>query len=140
MIGFVRNLLFGDFWLKLLSFVLAVLIWLTVTFAQTDGGKSFLLKPNTDEQTYYNVPVLAILPAADIRDVEVDPGEVWVTVRGESKLLQKLTAQDIRAQVDLTGIEATRSLVKRIDVILPPGITYTRLVPDQVHVRVPARK
>jgi YbbR domain-containing protein len=140
MIAFVRNLVFHDFWLKLLSLVFAVLIWLTVTFAQTDGGRSFLLKPNMDEKTYYNVPVLAILPAADIREVEVDPGEIQVTLQGESKLLQKLKPTDIRAQVDLTGIESARGLHKRIEIILPPGITYTRLVPDEVQVKVPPRK
>ncbi len=33
MIEFLRNLILEDFWLKLFSLALAVLIWLTVTFA-----------------------------------------------------------------------------------------------------------
>ena len=32
MIAFLRNLLLEDFWLKLFSLALAVLIWFTVTF------------------------------------------------------------------------------------------------------------
>ena len=38
MIAFLRNLFFEDFWLKLFSLALAVLIWLTVTFASQKGG------------------------------------------------------------------------------------------------------
>ena len=33
MMAFLRKLLFEDIWLKLFSLVLAVLIWLTVSFA-----------------------------------------------------------------------------------------------------------
>ena len=141
MIAFLRDLILRDFWLKLLSLALATLIWLTVSFAISKEVSPFAaFTSHTPEQSYFNVPVLVILSAADVRTVNVEPGEVQVTVQAEAKLLQTLTPQQIRAQVDLTGIEASPRLIKRIEVILPPGVTLSRVVPDQVEVTVPPRK
>src|ERR1044071_6389349 len=114
MITFLRNLVAHDFWLKLFSLVLAFLIWLIVWKAIGKGVSPLAAFTNpTPEQNYVNVPVLVRLPAADIRNVKVDPTEVRITVRGEAKLLRDLQPRDIRAEVDLTGIESARGLHKR---------------------------
>ncbi|HLP77940.1 MAG TPA: CdaR family protein [Candidatus Paceibacterota bacterium] len=142
MIDFLRNLIFRDFWLKFLSFVFAVLIWLTVwkVFLSKEVSPMAAFGSRQTEQSYYGVPVLVIFPAADIRNVIVDPGEVQVTVQGDSKVLQNLKPTDIHAQVDLTGIESTRGMRKRIVVQLPTGVIYTRVVPDEVEVVIPPKK
>jgi YbbR domain-containing protein len=141
MITFLRNLLFHDFWLKLFSFALAILIWLTVWFARSKDLSPFsAFTSHAAEQNYFNVPVLVILPAADVRSVKVDPSAVQVTVEGDPKRLQDLRVKDIHAQVDLTGIESARGLRKRIDVTTPAGITYVRVVPDEVEVIIPPRE
>jgi hypothetical protein len=142
MIAFFRNLIFHDFWLKLLSFALAVLTWLIVfkVFLNKEISLVTVFPNRAVEQSYFNIPVTLILPASDVRPVNVEPGEVRVTVQAEPKALRDLKPSEIRAQVDLTGIESARALSKRIEVILPSGIILTRVVPDQVEVVVPPRK
>ena len=141
MIIFLRNLLFHDFWLKLFSLALAILIWFTVWFARSKDLSPFTaLTSHAAEQNYFNIPVFVILSAADVRNVRVDPSAVQVTVEGDPKLLRDLKIKDIHAQVDLTGIESARALRKRIDVSLPQGITYVRVIPDEVEVIVPPRE
>lgn len=140
MIAFVRNLIVHDFWLKLFSLALAVLIWLTVwkvflakDFSPTDPFS------HLGEQTYFNVPVLVKQAAADVREVQVNPSAVQITVQGDRKQLQNLDVRQIQAEVDLTGIESARGLTKQLEVVLPSGITYTRIVPNQVEVMVPPK-
>jgi YbbR domain-containing protein len=140
MIAFLRHLLFQDFWLKLFSLALAVLIWLTVSFTQSGGGRSLFANPAIPEKTYDGIPVLVMSSAADVRSVKVNPSEVQVTVRGDAKLLQDLQLRDIRALVDLTGIESARGLLKRIEVTTPAGITFVKVVPDEVEVNVPPKR
>ena len=62
-----------------------------------------------------------------------------MTVRGEAKLLQDLQARDIRALVDLTGIESARNLHKQIEITTPRGITLVQVVPEEVDVIIPSR-
>ena len=64
------------------------------------------------------------------------PAEVKVTLRGDPKVLKNLRTQDIRAQVDLTGIESANHLLRSVEIIVPKGISYTHLDPDEVEVQV----
>jgi YbbR domain-containing protein len=138
MIQFLRQLLFEDFWLKLLSLVLSVLIWLTVKMAiRTEVTPDIGLAGTAiSEQTFHNIPVRVVFTAAEARNVRVNPPEVQVTVRAEPRTLQQLHARDIRAEVDLSGIAAARSLHKEIDITLPPGVTRIKTVPADVEVIV----
>jgi YbbR domain-containing protein len=141
MISFLRHLIIRDFWLKLFSLALAILIWLTIWFAIGKGVSPLAAFTNrTPEQSYYNIPVLVRLPAADVRNVKVDPSEVQVTVRGDEKVLKELKPRDIRAEVDLTGIESARGLRKRIEVTTPPGVVYVRVFPDEAEVIIPPKQ
>jgi YbbR domain-containing protein len=138
MINLLRNLLLRDFWLKLFSLALAVLIWLTVSFAirKEVSPVTVLAATHTEERTYYNIPVKVMSSASDVRTFKVNPTEVRITVRGEPRLLEGLQPDDIRAVVDLTGIESARALSKRIEVTTPAGITFVQVFPDQVEVIV----
>ena len=140
MIRFLRNLIVHDFWLKLFSLALAILIWLTVWFARGKGISPVAALSSRDpEETFHNLPVYVRLPASDVRYVEVNPNVVQVTVQAKPALLSELRSSDIRAEVDLTGIASARNLRKRIDVVVPPGVRYTSLVPDEVEVIVPPK-
>ncbi len=140
MIAFLRNLLLQDVWLKSFSLALAVLIWLTVSFAQSGGGRTFFANPATPEKPYDDIPVLVMSSAADVRSFRVKPNEVRVIVRGDAKVLQDLQARDIRALVDLTGIESARNMRKQIEVTTPRGITLVQVIPDQVEVLMPLKR
>ena len=141
MIGFLNELFFKDFWLKLFSLALAVLIWLTVSFAiRKEVSPSSSLGGMIVEKTFANIPVVVMSSAADVRNFKVDPSEVTVQVEGDSKLMQTLQAKDVRALVDLTDIESPRDITKRIEISTPPGITYVSIFPtDAVHITAPAK-
>lgn len=152
MINVLQNILFRDFWLKLFSLVLAILIWLIVwSFAirqdvPPTAGLG-LVRPEISTETFPNIPVLVVSAAADVRDFKVSPSVVTVTVRGEPKELAALEARlqtdpqssDIRAIVDLTDIETARSTKRKIVVTVPPDITFVSAEPESVDVLVPPK-
>ncbi len=140
MIAFLRHIVFHDFWLKLMSVGFAVIIWFSVSkiFMGRDIAWSGF-SPHTSDQTFANVPVLVVLPAAEMRGIEIQPTEVQVTIRGEPELIQKLRWDQIQAEVNLMGIESATGLAKRVEIQLPSGLVPIRIVPDQVEVTIPRR-
>jgi YbbR domain-containing protein len=143
MIVFLRNLVVHDFWLKLFSLGLAFLIWYIVSplAYRKDASAIESLANAGSEQTFAKIPVLIMSTAADVHDFKVSPDQVIVTVRGNAARLQELRSQDIRALVDLTGIEAApRGSRLRIGVTTPAGITLVSIVPDDVQVIVPGKR
>lgn len=137
MIQLLRNLFFHDFLLKCFSLILAVLIWKIVSLAishEVAPGSGPL--PLLTERTFTNVPVRVITSAGDQRTFQVEPSQVQVTVQGEGRAMENLTMNDIRALVDLTGIESAHGLQKQIEVTTPAGTTATRITPDQISATV----
>jgi YbbR domain-containing protein len=131
MITFLRNLVLENFWLKLFSLMLAVLLWLTVTFAsRKDTGADQRVSSKT-------LPVTILASAEDVHNFRVNPIEVAVTLQGNPKTLHNLQTNDIRAFVDLTGVAAARDLRKRIEVSVPAGVTLMRVMPDEAQVIFP---
>jgi hypothetical protein len=120
-----------------------VLIWVTVSFAihREVSPLTALTNTNSEERSYYNIPVYLMSTAADVRDFKVSPSVVAVKVRAEPRRLKELQAREIRALIDLTGIEAApRGLTKRIEVTTPAGITFVQVIPDEVEVIVPPKR
>ena len=139
MIGMIRNFILRDFWLKLCSLVLGIFIWLTVWFVRKGEVPSFLTS-DAPTQKYYNIPVLVMSSAAEVRSFKVEPSVITVTVRGDKKSLEKLQLKpsEIQAVVDLTLIEAAaRGVRKRIVVTTPPGTSPVQIDPNDVEVIVP---
>jgi YbbR domain-containing protein len=131
MITFLRNLVLEDFWLKLFSLGLAVLLWLTVSFAsRKDSGID-------QHVSSKKLPVTILASAEDVHNFRVNPSEVAVTLQGNPKTLQNLQTNDIRAIVDLTGVGAARDLRKRIELSVPAGVTPLRVTPEGVQVIFP---
>ena len=141
MIKLLRYLFVDDFLLKLLSLVLALLFWLTVSFAiqERQGSPSPTIGSIPEIRSFFNLPVVVMSSASDVRNFKVSPNQVEVTVRGDSRLLQNLRSKDIRVMVDLTGIEAAENLRKRIEVSTPAGVTLVSVLPVEVEVLIPAR-
>ena len=140
MISLIRNLFIRDFWLKLFSLVLAVLIWKIVSLAirhEVSPAAGPLLGIET---SYKEVPVLIMSTAEDVRSFKVNPTSVEVFVRVDPAKASDVQASDIHAIVDLTGIESARDLRRQIRVTTPADVTFVRVVPDQVDVIVPPKK
>ncbi|HTL56358.1 MAG TPA: hypothetical protein VL361_11815 [Candidatus Limnocylindrales bacterium] len=142
MIDSLRNLVFHDFWLKLFSFVLAVLTWFIVNSManQKEGIATNPLSLVPPEQRVLNhLPVVILSSAEDVRSFRVSPKEVDVTVQGDPMALKELQPKDVRASVDLTGIETAQHLRKRIEVATPAGVTYVKVDPQEVQVLFPSK-
>lgn len=141
MIPVLRKLFAEDFWLKLFSFVLAVLTWFTVnSMANQKEG----LTPNPlsvtstlKQKDLSRLPVVILSSAQDVRSYKVSPSEVDVTIEGDPATLKSIDRKDIRVIVDLTGIGAAHDLRKRIEVSIPAGVTLVRVAPEEVQVIFP---
>ena len=133
MILFVRNLVVKDFWLKLFALALAILIWLTVKFSiRGEGSFSSAFFGHSSDEIVMVIPVH--VPAADPSAYVVQPPEVQITLHGDPKLLKSLADDDVQAQVDIPNAESAEG-VREVRIILPQGISYTRLSRDVVDVR-----
>lgn len=128
----LRDFIVKDFWLKLFSLAVAVLIWVTISIAiqQENAGNS---------RTFADLPVLVVSSTADVHEFKVQPGRVEVEVRGPPSVLSKLTEKDVRVTVDLTDVEPAQSPRKRVDVSTPPGVALVRVFPADVGVVAPPK-
>jgi YbbR domain-containing protein len=139
MIKFLRELCFHDFWLKLFSLALAVLIWLTVSFAvEKQDSPMAALRSSPQVRTFSGLPVVVMSSAQDVRHLTVRPAEVEVTVQGERDLIRNLKATDIQPIVDLTGVESSKDSKKRIRVSNVARVSLVRVEPEEVEVVFPA--
>jgi hypothetical protein len=140
MIKLLRHIFFEDFPLKLFSLGLALLVWVTVSFAiaQKEALPGPTHNGSSEVRTSFNLPVRVVSAAADARNLKVSPNRVEVTVRGEPRIVQGLQATDIRALVDVTGIDAAHAARMPIDTSLPAGITLVSVVPKEVQVLLPS--
>lgn len=140
MIAWLKTLLLRDVWLKLFSLGLAVLVWFTVN-SMANEKDSLPVHPLSlvplAQRTFTHLPVVIMSSAQDTRLVHVNPKEVEVTVEGEPGVLNRLYDRDIRAIVDVTGIEAAHDMRTRIEVSTPPGVTRLRVDPEEAQVVFP---
>jgi YbbR domain-containing protein len=141
MIKLLRHLFLDDFQLKLFSLVLALLFWLTVSSAirQKEVSPSTGASLFTMVRVFTNLPVGVLSSSADVRSYKVNPSRVDVTVQGDPRALSSLRGDEIRVWVDLTNIEGSRNLSRRMDVSTPTGIAHLSVRPEEVQVMVPGK-
>lgn len=140
MIGFFQNLFFTDFWLKLFSLVLAVLIWITVHLAISNEASPVSQFSPRVARTFTDLPVVLLSSAADVHTFRVTPDRVEVTVQAERQIMDKLLAKDIRVLVDVTDIEEARDVRIRVEVTAPPGVAVLGALPERVDVSIPPKR
>jgi hypothetical protein len=130
MIKFLRHIFLEDFWLKLFSLALAVVVWLIVAIA---SQKEAALTP----RVFSNLPIRVLSSAEDVRGFKLSPNKAEVTVQANATTLQNLQSKDLRVEVDLTGVPTARDLHKRVEVSVPTGVALIRVVPEEVLVIFP---
>jgi len=134
---FLRNLVFGDWLLKIFSIALAILTWLAVSFTLQQKPVAVSGKPDLSERTLVDVPVVIVSSDADVHGFKVKPSEVNLIIRGASNLLENLTREHVRVQVDLTATEIVPGLKRRLGVITPSGVAPMVIEPEQVEIIPP---
>jgi len=132
----LRDWFIKDVGWKLSCLVLAIAIWLTVNKILGETGPSTAALAG-DKLTYDDLPVLKVSTAADVRNFRVTPNTVAVTVSGPPEAMAVLQANQVRAVVDLTGIESGKEWRRRVDVSTPPGVTLVSVKPAIVDVIAP---
>jgi YbbR domain-containing protein len=91
----------NNFWMKMFSLALAILIWLAVN-SRLENGVGFSLNPwNSMDTRDFDLPVSLLIYPDQGQTFVVNPARVQVTVQGESKALEGLTSSDILAYVRL---------------------------------------
>ncbi len=125
-----RDLLLNNLGWKLLSLILATLIWATYSSDLMDR-----LRPGSLRR-FSSVPVTVLTTAAGGRSYQVTPEKIEIVLRGPANLLEALQPSEVRAYVDLTGVRDTEGLRQKIEVNAPPGFSVARIVPADAYVEV----
>jgi YbbR domain-containing protein len=127
MIRFLKDLLTRNWALKLLSFVLAVILWLTVVPEEKIYGERTL-----------SVPLETRAIPASMELVEKSVSTVDITVRATNRLLGQLTVADIEAVLDLkrAGVTQEDYALEPSMIVVPPDVKAVRVFPSKVHIKL----
>jgi len=121
----IRRLLFDHFWWKLLSLVLAVMLWV-----------NFVGEPEL--VTSQGVPILYRNLPNDLQIVADLPERVQLELRGPTSRLTAANLAKAAAILDLSDVgkpgERTFTLSSQ-NVQLPDGVVFLRAVPSQLRLR-----
>ncbi|HUB86992.1 MAG TPA: CdaR family protein [Verrucomicrobiae bacterium] len=128
-----RKWITEDFYWKIFSVALAVIVWLIVNKIRSGTVATGLLSVSN---TFTNVPVIAVAANANVQNARVVPGAVSVTVSGAPSIVATLETNQLHATVDLTGIEVAHNLIRNVDVALPPRVTIIEVDPSVVAVTI----
>jgi len=123
----LRPLILDHFWLKLISLVLASLIWLTVKSSLgTSGDESRL--------TFNNRPIMLMTDGGEQVAMVARPNVANITVRGPAALIEELTEKDIHVYVRLpAGLQGASELPVHAHV--PSGTKVAMVAPVVVSVK-----
>ena len=129
-----RPFVIENVWLKLFSFILAILIWFAIQSTQSDYRFPQALFGSRLQTLELSCPVTVMTPPNLLTGFAVEPGAVLVKVRGEESVLRRLSPESLPAYVRLSEAPNPSRLV-RVEVVAPRGVTTTEIVPDRVSVR-----
>lgn len=131
----IRDLLIKDTGWKLFSLFLAITIWLTVKKINEEpvavAGSTI---------TFEALPVNMVSSASDVRAFQLSPRTVTVTFSGTPDVMDKLSPDQVRAMVDLTGVAnlaSGRELSRLVEISAPAGVTLVALDPTNVTITQP---
>jgi YbbR domain-containing protein len=127
MIRFLRDLFTRNWGLKLLSFVFAVVLWLTVVPEEKNYGERTLSVPLETR----NIP-------ASMELVEKSVSTVDITVGATNRLLSQLTAADIEAVLDLKKASVAQEdyALDPAMIVVPSDAKAVRVFPSKVHIKL----
>jgi YbbR domain-containing protein len=130
-----RDWIIKDFIWKLLSLILAVVLWITIhDLRETPEAVVPFATVNT--MTFTNLPVFAVSGSADVHNAQIIPNVVAVKVSGPSDIMAGLQKSQVHAVVNLTGVDSARRLRRSVDVSLPPGVALGTVDPPEVSVTI----
>jgi len=123
----LRNFFFRNGWLKLLSFVLAFFLWITLMPEEKIvSEKTFQVRLDPTG-----------LPG-DLEMTERPPAIIDVTVRATNRMLNQMTSTDVKAILNLSrATPAQEDYPLNPDIVtVPAGAKAVRVFPNKVHLKV----
>jgi YbbR domain-containing protein len=121
----LRRVLLHNWHLKLLSLLIAFLLWAVYT-AEPIAEVGYLVPLE-----FRNLP-----PGLEL--AEDVPTQIHVRVRGRPAILHRITPAELSIAIDLSGAAPGELLVRlaadHLD--LPPGVELTRISPAEVRIRL----
>jgi len=130
-----RDWIIKDFTWKLLSLILAVVLWFTIHDVR-ETPEAVVPFATVNTLTFTNLPVFAVSSSADVHNAQIIPSVIAVKVSGPSDIMAGLQRSQVHAVVNLTGIDVARRLRRNVDVSLPPGVALGAVDPPEVSVTI----
>jgi YbbR domain-containing protein len=127
-----RDIILNNFWLKIFSLVLAIMIWLAV-HSNISSQSSRSQNPFRLPDNGFARPIMLMTAPNDHQGYVVEPLAVNVKVKGDSDSLKKLNPNDIQVYVRLTRAMDTSGAFP-VEVKLPRNVTLQQVWPSHVHV------
>jgi YbbR domain-containing protein len=112
--------------LKLVSFILALFLWFVVHFGTFSSEKA-------EGTKHLELPLVFQNLSSQIQVLSA-PSEIFATVEGPQKKLNKLKSSDFKAYVDLQGKNAGDYQNLPVHLASPPGFMIKRTDPTKVEV------
>lgn len=125
----IPHVIAHNFSWKVISVVLAALVWVTLDSGLKDGAQA------GKSRVFSRQPITVMTIASDEHAFRVTPAQVEVVVRGAPGVVDNLRPTDIEAYVNLTTIADAADLRKLIQIYAPPGVTIVSITPREVLVR-----
>ena len=130
MISFFRRYVLHNFWLKLLSLLLAVGLWFVI--ASDERPAEVAVRAPI---VFQNVP----------SDLEISSElipEAQIRIRGPERVIRQIRATDVHAEIELGGVKAgerTFDLTSQ-QVRHPREVSVVQVVPSQLHLAFDTRE
>ncbi len=131
MIRFLRNLFFRNWGLKIFSFVLAFVLWLTlIPEEKVYSEKTLVVSLETS-----NIP-------RDLELVEKPSATIDVSVRAPLRLLSQISPANVTARLNLEkgNIYQEEYPLNNSMVSVPPGAEVVRISPNKVNIKLERTK
>ena len=127
MIKIIRNLLVRNWELKLLSLVLAFILWL-----------SLIPEEKTLSEKTLTIPLETLNIPADIELVEKPDPTVDVTIRAPNRMINEISAANVFAKLNLSAASVFQQEypLNETMISIPPGAEVIRISPTKVKLKL----
>lgn len=130
----LRDLILHNFWWKLVSLLVAVIVWSTYYIS---GGTFHFGALTADDATsrFEGYRPRLLNRQSDPHRYQFSPQEVTVSFSGARTLLDSMTFKDLVVYVDLQEYLVGSTNLLSVQVRTPPGVTLVSVKPDKLLVQ-----
>jgi hypothetical protein len=131
----LRNLVLHDFGWKLVSVILAALVWWRIDTLLVTNLRTTNAVANSTRTREFTLPVRVMTSARESRGFEVTPAQVVVTVGGGAATLQGLKPDQLQVYVDAATLSDAPTSQATVAVNMPDEVSLVKVTPRQVAVQ-----